>query len=335
MRFPEAFIQNEKRVKAFVLNQKMKRKLTDYLVVGLKGMGMGAADVIPGVSGGTIAFITGIYEELINSIKSINASLFKTLFREGIAAAWKQVNGNFLVSVLSGILLSIFSLARLISWLLTNHQMLLWAFFFGLIVGSAIFVAGKIKQWNAMVIIMLLAGSAIAYYITVATPATTPEGLWFVFISGAIAISAMILPGISGSFILLLMGKYEYILNAVKDFKISVLLVFGIGCAIGIVAFSNLISWLFKKFHNATLALLTGFMVGSLNKLWPWKEVIESRLNSKGELVPFLEKSIAPARFAEITGESTMMLPIVLCALAGLALIFVFEKLTHGVGEKE
>ena len=312
----------------------MNRKMTDYLVIGAKGMGMGAADVIPGVSGGTIAFISGIYEELINSIKSVNGSLFQTLYHKGIAAAWKQLNGNFLLAVVSGILLSIFSLARAISWLLTNHQMLVWAFFFGLIIGSAIFVGKKIKRWNALTIVMLLGGTALAYYITVATPATTPEGMWFIFISGAIAICAMILPGISGSFILLLMGKYEFILNAVKEFRVMVLLVFGLGCVIGIVAFSNIISWLFRKFHNATLALLTGFMIGSLNKLWPWKEVVEERLNSHGELVPFLEKSISPARFAEITGQSTQMVPILVCALAGLLLIFIFEKLTHGVGEK-
>lgn len=312
----------------------MNRKLPDYLVLGAKGMAMGAADVIPGVSGGTIAFITGFYEELINSIKSVNASLFRTLFREGIAAAWKQLNGNFLVAVFSGILISIFSLARLISWLLTNHQMLVWAFFFGLIIGSAIFVGKKIKKWNTLTVLMLLAGTTLAYYITIATPATTPEALWFIFISGGVAICAMILPGISGSFILLLMGKYEYILTAVKEFNAMVLLVFGLGCVTGIIAFSNIIAWLFRKFYNATLALLTGFMIGSLNKLWPWKQVVEERLNSHGELVPFLEQSISPARFVELTGQSTLMLPILVCALAGLLLIFVFEKLTHGVGEK-
>ena len=312
----------------------MKRRLPDYLVLGAKGMAMGAADVIPGVSGGTIAFITGFYEELINSIKSVNASLFRTLFREGIAAAWKQLNGNFLVAVFSGILISIFSLARLISWLLTNHQMLVWAFFFGLIIGSAIFVGKKIKKWNALTVLMLLAGTALAYFITIATPATTPEGMWFIFISGAVAICAMILPGISGSFILLLMGKYEYILTAVKEFNAMVLLVFGLGCVTGIITFSNVIAWLFRKFHDATLALLTGFMIGSLNKLWPWKEVLEERLNSHGELVPFIEQSISPARFVELTGQSTQMIPILVCTLAGLLLIFVFEKLTHGVGEK-
>lgn len=303
-------------------------------MIGARGMAMGAADVIPGVSGGTIAFITGIYEELVNSIKSVNASLFKTLFSKGIPAAWKQVNGNFLLAVLSGILISIFSLAKLISYLLDNYQMLVWAFFFGLIVGSTIFVGKKISKWNAITIIMFLAGTAIAYYITIATPATTPKGLWFIFISGVIAICAMILPGISGSFILLLMGKYEYILNAVNELKIIVLLVFGMGCAVGIVAFSNVIAWLFKKFYNGTLALLTGFMLGSLNKLWPWKEVVESRLNSKGEMVPFIEKSIGPARFAEITSQETLMIPVLICVAAGLILIFVFEKFTNGLGEK-
>lgn len=312
----------------------MNRKFSDFLIIGAKGMGMGAADVIPGVSGGTIAFITGIYEELINSIKAINGSLIKTLFTQGIAVAWKQINGTFLFSVLGGILISIFSLARIISWLLTNHPMLVWGFFFGLIVGSTIFVGKKIYKLNAITIFMFLAGTAIAYYITIATPATTPQGLWFIFLSGAIAICAMILPGISGSFILLLMGKYEYILNAVKDLQVIVLLVFGAGCAIGIVAFSNLIAWLFKKFHNPTLALLTGFMLGSLNKLWPWKEVVESRLNSKGELVPFLEKSISPARFAEISGQDTLIIPVLISAVSGLILIFVFERFTNGTGEK-
>lgn len=312
----------------------MTRKLTDYLTIGAKGIAMGAADVIPGVSGGTIAFITGIYEELVISIKSVNASLIKTLFKQGVPAAWKQVNGNFLVAVLAGILTSIFSLAKLISYLLSNHQMLVWAFFFGLIVGSTIFVGKKINKLNAMTIFMFLVGTAIAYFITIATPAITPQGLWFIFISGVIAICAMILPGISGSFILLLMGKYEYILNAVRDFKILILFVFAMGCAVGIVAFSNVIAWLFKRYYNATLALLAGFMLGSLNKLWPWKEVVESRLNSHGEMVPFIEKSIGPARFAEITGQDTIMIPVLISAAAGLILIFVFERFTNGVDPK-
>jgi putative membrane protein len=302
-----------------------KRSIGDYLLLGLRGMGMGAADVIPGVSGGTIAFITGIYEELVHSIKSINARLLRTLFSEGIGPAWKQANGTFLATVLTGVLVSIFSLARLISWLLEHHQMLVWAFFFGLIIGSAIHVGRKITNWSAVTVIMLVAGTAIAYYITIATPATTPGTRWFVFVSGAIAISAMILPGISGSFILLLLGQYEFILNAVRDLKADILAIFGLGCVVGIIAFSNVISWLFRRYHDATLALLTGFMIGSLNKLWPWKEVVETRISSKGEVVPLLERSIWPGRFEAIYQTDPQIPAVVITALVGLGIILVFE----------
>lgn len=303
----------------------MKRSLSEYLLIGARGMGMGAADVIPGVSGGTIAFITGIYEELIHSIKAFDARFVKVLFGQGLPAAWKHVNGSFLLAVLSGILISIFSLARLISWLLEHYPLLVWAFFFGLIVGSAIHIGRKIGRWNAFSITMLLAGTAIAYYITVAAPATTPETHWFILVSGSIAISAMILPGISGSFILLLLGKYEFMLNVVRDIRVSYLAVFAIGCIVGVIAFSNIISWLFRHFRDATLALLTGFMIGSLNKLWPWKEVTETRINSQGEVVPFLERSISPATYETLYNTSAQLLPVVLIALAGIALVLVFE----------
>lgn len=305
----------------------MKRNFMDYLLLGSKGMAMGAADIIPGVSGGTIAFITGIYQELILSIKSINLSLLKTLRTQGISAAWHHINGSFLVTLFGGILISIFSLARLISWLLENYTMFVWAFFFGLIVGSAIFVGKKIEQWNAVNIVALLIGLVIAWYITIASPASTSEALWFVFLAGAIAICAMILPGISGSFILLLLGKYEFILQAVKTINVAVLLSFAMGCIIGLISFSNVIAWLFRKFPNATLALLTGFMIGSLNKLWPWKEVIEYRLSSHGEMVPFLERSISPAAYAQLTGHAPMILQVSGIALIGLSLIFILERL--------
>ena len=160
----------------------MQRTLANYILLGIRGMGMGAADIIPGVSGGTVAFITGIYEELVNSIKSINLTLFKTLFQKGIAAAWKQVNGNFLVAVVVGIFISLFTLAKVFSWLLSNHQMMVWAFFFGLIVGSAIFVGKTIKSWNLTAVLALVAGILVAFYITIATPATTPDGLFFIFL---------------------------------------------------------------------------------------------------------------------------------------------------------
>lgn len=305
----------------------MKRNFIEYLLLTVKGVGMGAADIIPGVSGGTIAFISGIYEELILSIKAFNPNLIKTLFRQGVGAAWQHVNGGFLLAVFSGILISIFSLARLISWLLANYQMFVWAFFFGLIIGSAIFVARKITTWNLFTILMLLVGSVIAWYITIASPATTSEALWFVFLSGCVAICAMILPGISGSFILLLMGKYEFILQAVKTINVPVLISFAVGCIVGIISFSNVIAWLFKKYPNATLALLSGFMIGSLNKLWPWKEVVEFRMSSHGDMVPFIEKSISPNAWALLNGQNPMILYITMFVVAGLGLITLFERL--------
>ncbi len=311
-----------------------QRSVGGYVLLILRGMGMGGADVIPGVSGGTIAFITGIYEELIQSIKSINAKLFQTLFKQGIAAAWKQINGNFLIAVAGGVLISIFSLARVISWLLSNHPMLVWAFFFGLIVGSAIYIGRKIKKWTALSGSLLLAGSILAYYITIATPATTPEQMWFIFLSGAIAFCALVLPGISGAFILVLLGKYEFMLHAVRDFKADLIAVFALGGVLGVILFSNVIAWLFKHHPNATLALLSGFMIGSLNKLWPWKEVLEWRTVSQGHAVPLLEKSISPWRFAEIYGQDPLLVPAILCMLAGISLVLFFMLFSKKKGEE-
>lgn len=309
-------------------NRSTARNRIDYIVLATKGMAMGAADIIPGVSGGTIAFITGIYKELIDSIKAIKPSLFTILIKEGIRTAWSQVNGNFLLMVFGGILISIFSLARLISWLLDHYQMLVWAFFFGLICASALFVGKKITRWSPLVFVMLLTGALIAYYITIASPATTPETLWFTFITGCIAISAMILPGISGSFILLLMGKYAFILNAVKELHVTVLLSFAAGCVIGLVSFANIIGWLFRKHPNATMALLTGFMIGSLNKLWPWKEVLEYRMNSAGSMVPFLERSVLPNTYADLYGNEPMIAAIAVAALIGIIVVFSIERMT-------
>ncbi|TVR37840.1 MAG: DUF368 domain-containing protein [Bacteroidia bacterium] len=300
---------------------KHNRSAKDYLLLVLRGMAMGAVDVIPGVSGGTMALITGIYEELINSIKSFNAGLIATLRKQGITKAWERINGYFLAAVLSGILISIFSLVRLLSWLFDNHAMMIWAFFFGLILGSVFYVGSRIKNRNALSWLFLIAGSAVAYYVTIATPATGPDHLWFIFLAGSIAFCAMILPGISGAFILVLLGKYEYMINAVKDWNMMVIVVFGIGGIGGIIAFSNAIGWLLKKYPNATLAMLTGFMIGSLNKLWPWKEVLETRIGTSGEEIPVLERSILPSQYAALYGESPQVLPVMICALAGLALI--------------
>jgi putative membrane protein len=307
----------------------MMRNTKNYLLLVLKGMGMGAADVVPGVSGGTIAFITGIYEELIFSIKSINLKALKLFFSGKPAAFWKAINGNFLLSVVLGIAISIFSLAKGLSYLLHHFPILVWSFFFGLIVASAIYVARTIKIWNAGAVIAGIAGIVIAWFITIISPAEANTTWLFIFISGSIAICAMILPGISGSFILVLLGMYRFILGAVGDFNIPVLLVFIAGAAVGIIAFSNVLSWLLKKFHNITIAVLAGFMVGSLNKVWPWKEVTESFTDRHGEVRPLAERNILPGTYESIPGnENAWLTGAIIMAIAGFALIFVMEAIT-------
>ncbi|WP_372652742.1 DUF368 domain-containing protein [Draconibacterium sp.] len=308
----------------------MNRSAKDYFSLAIKGMAMGAADVVPGVSGGTIAFITGIYEELINSIKSINLTAIKLLLSFKLAEFWKAINGTFLISVFIGIGISVFSLAKGLEYLLHHYPILVWSFFFGLIVASAIYVARSIKRWKADTIIGGLAGIVIAYLITVITPAEANTSYWFIFLSGAIAICAMILPGISGSFILVLLGMYKFILSAVGDMNIAVILTFLVGAAVGIIAFSNVLSWLLKKYHNTTIAVLAGFMVGSLNKVWPWKEVTQTIIDRHGELKPIAERNILPATYEQITGHEAWLLGAILLAIAGFALIFVVE----GIGKK-
>jgi len=294
-----------------------------YLVLILKGMGMGAADIVPGVSGGTIAFISGIYEELIFSLKAIDVEAIRLLLKGRIADFWKHINGSFLLVVFGGIVISAFSLAGLISYLLIEYPVLIWSFFFGLIVGSAIMVAKKIRKWNAGVWAALLSGGVVAWLITTMTPTHTPEAGWFIFLSGMIAISAMILPGISGSFILLLMGKYKYILEAVTALDIKTIFLFLLGCVAGLLSFSRLLAWMFRKFHDLTVAMLTGFMIGSLNKVWPWKRVVEWYTDRHGDLIPLIQENVWPGQYegpAQVPGA-------VFLAVAAFFLIIWLESL--------
>lgn len=304
-----------------------------YIQLIVKGIAMGAADVVPGVSGGTIAFIAGIYEELINSLKAISLQSLKMLFKQGLAPFWKFINGNFLLAVFAGVGISIFSLAKAIKFLLEHYPILVWSFFFGLIVASAWFVAKKIKTWNITNMSSIIAGTILAYYITVITPSEPNGALWFVFLSGAIAICAMILPGISGSFILVLLGMYKYVLAAVTDFNITVIAVFGTGAIIGLLSFANVLSWLFKKYHDPTIAVLAGFMIGSLNKVWPWKQVIQWQTNRHQQQVPLIEQNVLPTDFANLavgqfSGNSNE--PFLWGALAlmifGAAIILFFDR---------
>lgn len=296
------------------------RKLNSYLVLTLRGIGMGAADVVPGVSGGTIAFITGIYEELINSIKSINLEAVKLFLTGKWKSFWKHINGNFLLAVFVGIFISVLSLAKALEYLLEHQPVLIWAFFFGLILASSYVVSRKITQWVYPMLVALVSGIGIAFYITSVTPTTTTDSAWFVVLSGAFASCAMILPGISGSFILLLLGKYEFALHAVNERIILDLLLLGSGAVVGIILFANLLSWLLRKYHDLTIAVLVGFMIGSLNKIWPWKETLQTILVD-GELKPLVEKNVLPSLSS---ADDRFWMALIMAAL-GIALIFFIE----------
>jgi len=301
----------------------MIRTLKDYSIILLKGVAMGAADVVPGVSGGTIAFISGIYEELLESISSISFKTIEVLKTQGINAAWKQINGNFLISLLIGIGISVVSLAKIISWLLENEPVLLWAFFFGLVVASIFFIGKQITKWNVVTFIVLAGGTILAYWVTTLQPLVTENSSSvFFFISGAFAICAMILPGISGAFILVLLGAYKPVLEAVHNRDFKIIIIIGAGAIMGLLTFSRLLKWLFHHHKNLTLAILTGFVLGSLNKIWPWKMIIESKVIEEKEVV-LMEQSISPFAY----GEDNQLLLAVLVATIGFMTIILLEKL--------
>jgi putative membrane protein len=298
------------------------RRTLDYVFITLKGMAMGAADVVPGVSGGTIAFISGIYEELITSINNIDLSLIKMLRKEGVKAVWNKVNGNFLLALFVGIFISVLSLAKFLSWLLENEPILLWSFFFGLVVASIFMVGKEITRWTMGSIVVLLLGAALAFFITELPASDNVDSLPYLFLSGALAICAMILPGISGAFILVLLGSYKTILDAVHERDIKIILTVGVGAIFGLLSFARLLKWMFNHYKNITLALLTGFILGSLNKIWPWKKVLETK--TFGEKTIDVDAiNVLPGAFE---GDSKLMLAIVL-AILGFSLIFILERL--------
>jgi putative membrane protein len=331
----------------------MQRQFKDYFIISLKGIAMGAADAVPGVSGGTIAFISGIYEELISTISNININLFKTLKTEGISEFWKQLNGNFLLALLAGIIVSFVTFMRLAKYLIENNPILIWSFFFGLIIASIIYVAKQIKLWRPITFIMLIVGAFLAFYITTLPSLGSNTNSYFLFIAGAIAICAMILPGISGSFILVILGAYKTLSDAFHDFDLKKIALFASGALVGLLSFSHILKWLFKNYENTTLALLTGFIFGSLNKIWPWKETVSVLNENTGNTLAFsevsnlgtlaiyqknmedfetyktvLEQSILPSTYSQINGQvsSELVLAIALM-IAGFLTIFILEKL--------
>ncbi len=301
--------------------------IKENIAILLRGMAMGAADVVPGVSGGTIAFISGIYDRLLNALKSINPSLLLRFKDEGIAASWKHIDGTFLAFLFGGILFSILSFAHLISFLLTAYPELLWSFFFGLILISAVHMLKQVAGWGVGTVALLALGACMSYMIGVLTPSSMDATYPMLFMGGCIAISAMILPGISGSFILLLMGLYPAVLGAVKSLDLPVLAIFGLGCITGLLTFSHLLSWLLKKHRDMALSLLTGLMIGALGKVWPWKETIETRINSSGNSVPFIQENISPFVYESVTGQPAFLVGAIALMFSAIGLVLLIEKI--------
>ena len=312
-----------------------KRSFKQSLSIIFKGLAMGAADVVPGVSGGTIAFISGIYEELIITIHNIDLGIFKTLKKEGVKKVWHQYNLGFLASLFTGIAISILSLAKIITWLLGQYPVLVWSFFFGLVIASIIYIAKQITNYSPKTIIALVLAGVFSYGITLAEPTADTESIWFLFFAGFIAIIAMILPGISGAFILLLIGGYTVVIGAINQFSEAIstfnisslgnallkIGVFGLGAIAGLKVFSGILNWMFANHKNTTLAVLTGFIIGALNKIWPWKEVVQYRINKHGEEIPFIERSILPGSY----DIDPQVMAAILCMLGGFMIIFLLE----------
>jgi putative membrane protein len=288
---------------------------------------MGAADAVPGVSGGTIAFMTGIYEELIFSLKQCSFSALKVLFSSGIKPTWQHINGTFLLALFGGVILSILTISRVVLYLLSNHPILLWSFFFGLILAAVWSLIRHIEKWQASIIATFLLGTVSAYLITTISPTSIESTPLIVFLSGMIAICAMILPGISGSFILLLLGMYAPMLMAVKELQILTLCIFASGCLAGLLSFSHVLSWMFKHYKTLTLALLGGFMLGSLNKVWPWKQTIESVIDRHGKEIPLVQNNVLPQTFETLNNQAAYLWAAIALMLLGMVLVILLEKM--------
>lgn len=295
----------------------MRRTIYPSLPIFLKGIAMGAADVVPGVSGGTIAFITGIYEELIGSISNLRPKLLLVLKNEGFLAFWKASNANFLVNLFSGVFVSIFSLMRIANYLLETYPILVWSFFFGLVFSSVIYMLRQIKKWRFVTFTSLFASALVAFYISFLSPGLGSDSYYYLFLSGVIASCAMILPGISGAFILVLLGSYKNVTDAVSNLEILKIICVGLGALIGLLSFSKLLKFLFEKYNNIMMAILTGFIAGSLNKIWPWKVTTKSAFIGDKEII-LQQDWVIPTNYPH---ESFLSLSIVYFIL-GMLLVF-------------
>ena len=288
---------------------------------------MGVADVIPGMSGGSVAFITGIYSEMVYALRSIDREAFELLTKKRFQDFWNKINGTFLVFLFSGIVTSLFTLARLVTYLQTKYPILVWSFVFGLVLISALLVLRDIKKWNIGTVTAFFCGALVSFGITLLSPAQTPASIWFIFLTGMLSVSALLIPGLSGVFILLLLGKYQYMVNALIGFNFLVIIVFFMGCVAGLIGFSRFLTWTLENYHNATVALLTGFMLGSLNKVWPWREVLEYVTNSRGDQVPAFDRSILPWHYFATTGKDPQVFQAILMMAISVFIVVLFVKI--------
>lgn len=304
--------------------------MKSYFLIYLRGIAMGAADIVPGVSGGTIAFISGIYGRFMSGLDGITIKKIIKLISKPSKTTWNALDGNFLVALFLGIGTSVFTLSGILTYLLDEHPIPLWSFFFGLILASAIIIGRKLAWKKPYTYVALIIGAVIAFIVTVGEPLDVEASVWTVMPAGFIAICAMLLPGISGSFILLLLNHYRFVMDAYASKNLTAIVFFLAGCTLGLITFSKVIKFLYAKIPNIITALLTGFMIGALGKVWPWKEVLEYRIDSHGKQVPFIDEPTSPDQFS----GDPQYLAVILCSVFGLALVLGIEAIANKVNKK-
>ncbi|MDR2581673.1 MAG: DUF368 domain-containing protein [Fibromonadaceae bacterium] len=319
---------------------KKENQFNKYILLYVKGIAMGTVDLVPGVSGGTIALITGIYEEFIHSLKSFTFKNFKLLFSGKFKTFWETVNGTFMLILALGIGTGIFSMIKVVLYVIGNHFIITWSFFFGLILISVFSILRTVRKLTLLLFACFCIGATIAFFITSMSAVQTPNALWFIFVSGSLAVCALLLPGTSGSVILLLLGKYQYILDALNSFKIDILAAFAGGAIFGMLSFSHFLSWLLRKYHDITVALLSGLLLGSLNKIYPWKVLINTANN---EILPWnidsfsnhslalIEKKVFPHTFEQMTGVNANFYPAIISAVAAIAIYTVIDTIAKKI----
>ena len=301
-----------------------------YMIIFVKGLAMGACDIVPGVSGGTVAFVTGIYEKLIDSLSQITPGLLLDGVRRGFSSVWARIDGNFLLALGLGVATGIITLAKLIMMMMAKYPPVVWSLFLSLVLASSFLMLKQVRQWNPLKVLFLCTGVVLGYGVTVMTGFSSSQSVLSIFLSGFVAICAMILPGISGSFLLLLMGQYLFIINSLLSFDLYVMSIFGLGCLSGLIIFSHLLKWLFKKFYQGVLCFLVGIMVGSLNKLWPWKEVLTYGSNRHGERIALLEQNVSPFYYEQTLSLEPMMLPCFIVGFLGITAVFMLDQVEKG-----